>query len=305
MDARRSRFASQFPRLFAVALAALVFAGCDVKLTDRTPSTFSANPSGVYTITAEIKTRPVIKPGSLKASVVIDEQIFPMQPSPLGGNLWEFDYRLPPGQTEAKYYILVSYEIGQGTTVARKEIYTGITPISIANRYTLSLDVNRAPVGTQVTVLGRGFTSADTVLLNGTPAPTVLKSENALSFTVPSVPAGTNYAVTVSGSSGTLEVGTLRVDAGVLSVTPSSLALVSGQKANLIFKLPTEAPAGGLLLDVTTDVPASVIMPEVTVPAGALSVNVVVQGGKPGAGSIYISAPGFGESRVAITVSAR
>src|SRR5512134_2363744 len=113
MDARSSRFASQFPRFLVITLAALLFAGCDVKLTDRTPSTFSANPSGVYTITAEIKARPVVKAGTLKASVVIDEKIFPMQRSELGGNLWEFDYRMPPGQTEAAYYILVSYEIGQ------------------------------------------------------------------------------------------------------------------------------------------------------------------------------------------------
>src|SRR5262245_54802905 len=112
MDARRSRFASQFPRLFAFALTALLFAGCDVKLTDSTPKTCVSNPSGVYTITAEIKTRPVLKKGSLKASVVIDEKIFPMQPSELGANLWELDYRMPPGQTQAAYYILVSYEIG-------------------------------------------------------------------------------------------------------------------------------------------------------------------------------------------------
>src|SRR5690606_21943563 len=116
-------------------------------------------------------------------------------------------------------------------------------------------------------------------------AQTVLKSENALSFIVPSVPAGANYNVTVGAPGTGLDVGTLRVDQGVISVTPSSLALVSGQRAPLVFRLPTDAPAGGLLLDITTDIPASVIMPEVTIPEGARSVNVAVQGGQPGSGS--------------------
>jgi hypothetical protein len=72
-----------------------------------------------------------------------------------------------------------------------------------------------------------------------------------------------------------------------------------------VFTIPAEAPAGGLVLDITTDVPASVIMPEVLIPAGARSVNVVVEGGKPGSGTIYVRAPGFGEASVAITVSGR
>jgi len=305
MDARSSRFASQFPRLFAVAIAALALAGCDVKLKDRTPSTFSANPSGVYTITAEIKARPVIRPGSLKANVVIDGKIFPMQPSELGSNLWEFDYHLPPGRSEAAYYILASYEIGQGQSVRMSEVNTGLARFTVANRYTLSLDANRAPVGAQVTILGRGFNPSDTVYVGTTPAQTSFRSENSLAFIVPSVASGKNYPVSVGQPGAGLDVGTLRVDQGVLGVTPSALSIVTGQKAPLVFKLPTGAPAGGLLLNITTDVPASVIMPEVTIPEGELSVHVIVQGGKPGSGTIYIEAPGFGESTVAITVSPR
>lgn len=305
MDARSSRFASQFPCLVAIALAALFLVGCDVKVTDRTPKTFSANPSGVYTITAEIKARPVVRPGSLKANVVIDGKIFPMQASEMGGRLWEFDYRLPGNQTEAAYYILVSYEISQGESTQMHEVYTGLTRFSISNRYSLSLDASRAPIGAQITVLGRGFTQSDLVYVGETQAQTIYKSENSLAFIVPPVAAGQNYPVSVGAPGTGLDVGTIRVDQGVLNVTPSTLSIVSGQKSQLIFRLPTESPAGGLLLDITTDVPASVVMPEVTIPAGARSVNVVVQGGKPGSGTIFIGAPGFGEIQVPITVSAR
>jgi hypothetical protein len=48
------------------------------------------------------------------------------------------------------------------------------------------------------------------------------------------------------------------------------------------------------LLDVTTDVPDSVIMPEVIVPEGANSVTVDVKGGKPGAGNLFLK--GYGSS---------
>ena len=47
---------------------------------------------------AEIRARPVIREGTLKPTVVIDGSLYPMQPSQLGGNLWEFDYKMPPGR---------------------------------------------------------------------------------------------------------------------------------------------------------------------------------------------------------------
>ncbi len=305
MDARSSRFASIFPRFVVVALAGLLLAGCDLKVKDLTPTTFSANPSGVYSITAEIKARPVVHQDSIKANVVIDGKLFPMRRSDLGSNLWEFDYHMPPNQTEAAYYIIVTYEGGSTESPRMHEVYTGLTHISVANRYSLSLDANRAPVGAQITVLGRGFTPSDSIYVGDTPAQTIFKSENSLAFLVPSVAAGQNYNVSVGAPGTGLDVGTIRVDPGVLSVTPGSLSLVSGQKAPLVFRLPAEAPAGGLALDITTDAPASVIMPEVAIPGGARSVNVVVQGGRPGSGTIYISAPGYGESTVQVNVSAR
>lgn len=305
MDARSSCSARNLFRLFALVAGGLLLAGCDVKVIDRTPKTFSANPSGVYTITAEIRARPVVQPDSIKPSVVIDGKIFPMQRSELGGHLWEFDYHMPPDRTEAAYYILVSYKGGSTEKPRLHEVWTGLTRFTISNRYSLSLDANRAPVGAQVTVLGRGFTPSDQVYVGDTPAQTIFTSSNSLTFIVPSVPAGQNYSVSVGAPGTGLDAGTIRVDRGIINITPSSLSLVTGQKRPLIFSLPTAAPPGGLPLDITTDVPASVIMPEVTVPEGSLSVNVVVQGGRPGSGTIYITAPGFDEQTVPITVSER
>ena len=72
------------------------------------------------------------------------------------------------------------------------------------------------------------------------------------------------------------------------------------------FTQTSPAPSNGLLLDVTTDIPSSVIMPEVLVPAGQVSVSVPVVGGRPGAGSLVLKGyAGSGDLTIPITVSPR
>ncbi|RME67067.1 MAG: cell surface protein [Verrucomicrobia bacterium] len=306
MDFRKSRLARHLTTFFALAAAALFLTGCDVKIINRTPATFSENPSQVYTFTAEVKPRGgVVNRDSIQPSIVIDGQVFPMKPSPAGGDLWEFDYHLPPGRTEGAYYFIATYQTTSDGRTNNREAYTELYRFSVVNRYGLSLDASRAPVGAQVTVLGRGFTPQDVVYVGDQPAQTIFRSSNSLSFVVPPLPAGRNYPVTVGEPGSGISVGTIRVDQGALTVAPSSLNLATGERRLLVFTIPTEAPAGGLVLDVTTDIPASVIMPEVVVPEGARSVNVAVQGGEPGSGSLFVTAPGFGEITVPVTVVAR
>jgi hypothetical protein len=89
-----------------------------------------------------------------------------------------------------------------------------------------------------------------------------------------------------------------------VTAEPASLALSPGQKQAITFTITHPAPAGGLLLDITTDVPSSVIMPEVIVPEGQTSVTVTVEGGKPGSGSLFLKGYGSGEVSVPVTVAA-
>jgi hypothetical protein len=63
------------------------------------------------------------------------------------------------------------------------------------------------------------------------------------------------------------------------------------------------ATTGGLLVDVTTDIPESVIMPEVIIPQGSNTTTVSVEGGRPGTGSLFIRGPGVRELTVPITVT--
>ncbi len=295
-------------RRICLGLAAVLclgfLTGCDeVKITNLTPSTLPENPSQIYTISARITTHTSgLVAGSVRPQVVIDGKQFPMQPSPLGANIWDLEYQTSAGRTEMAYYILVGYQVEYNGAVSTREAYTGINRVSIAGRYVLSLEVNRGPVGARISVLGRGFSPQDTIYLDNVPARTAYESPNSLSFFVPAVETGRNYQVQISGSAGSKAVGTFRVDASSLTVFPTALTLRSGESQPLTFTLPNPAPAGGLLLDVTTDVPDSVIMPEVVVPTGSTTVTVNVQGGRPGQGSLYLKGFGVGEVSVPISV---
>jgi hypothetical protein len=133
---------------------------------------------------------------------------------------------------------------------------------------------------------------------------TVYESPTSLGFYVPAMTPGKAYHVTISGSTGNSEVGTFKIDSSDVTVDPTSLALTPGSKRALTFTIGHPAPAGGLLLDITTDVPESVIMPEVVVAEGQTAVTVEVEGGKPGSGSLFLKGYGNGEVSVPVTVVA-
>lgn len=285
----------------------LFFAGCQaVVLSNLTAPSLAENPSEIYTITLRVTPKiSTIIPGSISPHIVIDGQDIAMTRSSIGENLFEYDYHLPPGRDEIAYYFLVKYTVEGNAGNTTGEAYSEITHAKIVRRYVLSLDVNRGPVGASVSVLGRGFTPQDTVFFDDTQARTVYQSPTSLAFFVPAVEAGRNYRVLLHNNENVSPVGIFRVDAATITVSPSSITLRTGERQTLTFTIPNAAPAGGLLLDVTTDVPESVIMPEVLVPQGQTSVTVTVEGGKAGTGSLYLKGYGSGEITVPVTVTAR
>jgi hypothetical protein len=122
---------------------------------------------------------------------------------------------------------------------------------------------------------------------------------------MPAVDPNKNYQVTVNGSAGNSPVGTFRVDAATVSVSPTSLSLRTGERQTLSFTIPNPAPPGGTLLDITTDVPESVIMPEVIVPQGQTNIGITVEGGRPGNGNLFLKGFGSGELTIPVSVGAR
>jgi hypothetical protein len=307
MHTNRISLARKFLFGLGVALAAILLAGCQaVVLSNLTPASLPENPSQIYTITlrATPKSNAIVA-GSVTPHIVIDGQNFPMIKSSIGENLWEFDYQLPAGRDQIAYYFLVDYDVSMSNGVSHAQTYTAVTHASIVRRYVLSLEVNRGPVGARISVLGRGFTPQDVIYFDNTPVRTVYESPNALSFFVPPLTAGQNYKIMLGSAAGNSPVGTFRIDTSNLTVSPSSLTLRTGERQSLTFSVPNAAPPGGLLLDVTTDVPESVIMPEVIVPQGQTSITVTVEGGRPGTGSLFLKGYGAGEVTVPVNVSAR
>jgi hypothetical protein len=307
MHTNRISLARKFIVSLSFALGLLFLVGCQgIVLSNLTPASLPENPSQIYTITLRVtpKSGAIIK-NSIKPRLVIDGQVHPMNRSPMGENLFEFDYQLPAGRDEIRYYFLVNYQVEGNGTVTAGETYTGVSSASIVRRYVLSLEVNRGPVGSRISVLGRGFTPQDVIYFEGSPTRTVFESPNALSFFVPALPAGQNYKVSLGSASGNSPVGTFRIDSSSLTVDPSSLSLTTGERRDMTFTIPNAAPAGGLLLDLTTDVPESVIMPEVLVPQGQNTVTVTVEGGRPGSGSLFLKGFGAGEITVPVSVTGR
>lgn len=297
--------ATKFLAWLACAAGLALLSGCDtVTLTDLTPKSMAENPSQIYTFSLRIATRTSTVVG-LAPTIVVDGKSFEMKPSPLGGGLHEFEYQLPAGRDRLAYYFLVTYNIEGNGVLTPREAYTQVETVQIVRRYVLSLEVNRGPVGARISVVGRGFTPQDMVQFNGSPARTAYESPNAISFFVPALEANRNYQVALVSSAGTSPVGTFRIDPSSITVSPAALTLRTGERASLSFALPNPAPAGGTLLDVATDVPESVIMPEVIVPQGQTQVTVNVEGGKPGSGKLYLKGYGSGEVTVPVTVSPR
>jgi len=301
---RPSQARSIFPGLLAV-LGLLLLTGCNVTITNLTPDLMRENPSQLYTVSARVKpTSSNVDRSSIQVSVVIDGQDRPMRKARQADDVYEYDYPLPGGRDRASYYLLARYRSSSSGSYDRKEAYSQLQQFRVERRYARPLEINRGPVGARVNVLGAGFTPQDVVYLDTVPARTVYESPNSLSFFVPSIDPNRNYNLNINGGGSPLSAGVFRADATGVTVNPSSLNLRSGEQSPLEFTIPTAAPQGGLLLDVTTDIPESVIMPEVLVPEGATSVTINVQGGKPGAGALYLKGFAQGDITIPVAVSA-
>ncbi len=286
-------------------LAVALFSGCEtVTLTDLTPKSMDANPSHIYTFSLRVTPRSTTVSG-IAPRIVVDGQNYGMKKSSLGEGIYDFEYQLPAGRDRLAYYFLVNYNVEGNATQTPQETYTQVEQVQIIGRKVLKLEVNRGPVGARISVVGRGFTPQDAINLSGTSARTVFESPNAISFFVPALEPGRNYQVNLTGITGDSPVGTFRVDPSTVGVSPAALTLRTGERQTLTFTLANPAPAGGTLLDITTDVPESVIMPEVLVPAGQNAVTISVEGGKAGNGSLFLKGFGSGEMNVPVAVTAR
>jgi len=294
--------------LFLLA-ALLVLTGCNTVFQDFTPERIPQNPSGIYTFSfsAQLPKGNRIM-GSERAEIVINGQAYQMERAEGDPLTFAYDYKMPPGLTEARYYYVVYWDYmtaGENKTAVRYSTHESnrIYRARLINRYPIQMVNDRGPAGASIPIVGNGFTSQDSVIVGGTEALTTIHSSNSLEFVVPSLPSGETYKVYLRTGEGDLSAGFFRVDEAALRVQPQELVLNTGQTDFLIIETENVAPLGGLYIEAQTDVANSLIMPEVIIPEGARSVNVNVTGGEPGSGILYLTVPGYAPIQIPVTVN--
>ncbi len=270
-----------------------------------TSGNLSQNPSGIYTLQTELDIQDrKVNQDTIQVFAVVGGDTIPMVKDPVNPFLWSCDYKLPQGFDEATYYYLAKYSTYRdGSGLAPNEVKSDLQVFRLENRYVGNLASYRGPVGVEIAVQGRGMTKYDSITLGGSKASTRFLSENELRFTVPPLPAGIDYPVQlIGGPHGALDIGNFRIDESVIGVVPSSLEIKSGDSGTLLFMIDFEAPESGLAIDVKTNIPNSVIMPEATISQGNKTVNIPIRGGDPGEGKLVVTAPGYQPVEVPIRV---
>ncbi len=279
--------------------------GCGMKLINQTPDVIPQNPSSIYTLTLQVKpevSAEIIRE-SVAAAVVINGRAYAMKR--VAPDLLQFatDVELPLEQAQALYYYEITYEQKTVSGLKEKTKKSNLYRFNLANRYIVQLESDRAPVGSTIPVMGRGFTPSDTIVVGEQAAETRFVSENVLQFIVPPLQAGVSYPVTWESGLGAQVIGNFRVDPSTLIVRPERLVIRSGDRAVLVIQIEFEAPPGGLIVNDTTDVPRSIVMPEVVIPEGSRTVNITVEGAEPGSGNLYFNVGGMNEVAVPVTVT--
>jgi len=288
---------------FTLAVLLLV-SGCGISMKNLTPSRIPENPSGIYTITMKTEASGgAILDDTLQGNIVIDGEVFPMERNPIDPNLFDFDYVMPEDQAEAAFYFILNYSVLGGSKDDPSQRISSLYNFQLVNKYVIQMQVDRAPVGRPVTVLGRRFFRSDTIIIGGIEAETRFKSDNEIEFLVPALPAGESYFVQLQTDAKMVPIGNFMIDLSLLKVAPKNLTIASGESAVLVFSVDFEAPAGGLAIRITTDIPASIVMPEVIIPAGSRSVSVAVEGGSIGEGALFADVPGMKEVTIPVSVT--
>ena len=282
-----------------LALAAAVLGGCS-SLTNLSPESVPENASRIYTLSmsAYINDGSVIK-DSIEPFIVIDEQVIPMKEvkDMKYDRIYEYDYVMPKGRKDAKYYFMLKYKVDttvQGVREDRVIKSRTVYELKPVSRYVVNIQNERGPVGSEVPVLGRGFDKLDKITIGGVEADTEYLSRSTINFTVPP---------NLVGSKGDLWIGQFRVDPADMQVSPSSISVKSSDVTNLIFNIGFAAPKGGYPIDVKTNIPSSIVMDEVVVPEGQTSTSVSLKAAAPGKGALYINGVGFNEKVIPVEIT--
>lgn len=295
---------------FLDSLASLASLNSEIVIKNLTPEELRKNPSGIYTVNVEIAPKCVdIVKDSMKPYIIIDGKMHPMTKNITKENLYSYDFKMPADANIARYYVQLDYAVttihGDKKESKKRLLKSRLYDMHLINRYPSALDVNRGPVGALITIAGRGFTNTDIILFGQKEAETHFVSDNIIHFKVPALPGNQSYEVKLLGNQGLLAIGEFKIDSDTILADHARINLKSHERTTIAFEIANTAPLGGLELDVTTNVPESIIMPEIMIPAGSKRATVVIEGGRPSYGELYVSANGFNELTIPISISSK
>jgi len=97
---------------FPALAVAVLLAGCaDVTLTNLTPTQEPRNPAGQYLIEMKMdSTQQTLRPESIKPTVVVGMDTYPMRSQLKMTNRWEALVPIPPGTNVINYHFKVDYD---------------------------------------------------------------------------------------------------------------------------------------------------------------------------------------------------
>lgn len=304
MKIAQSRFG-----LLLLALGLLLFVGCGSVFNNLVDIRVPQNASNIYTFSFQAKSYfKNVVPDTELARLVINGETIPMQKVEGERMTFTADYQFPAGVSEVRYYYELEYEYTNAGFRDRTIKYSthdnyGRPYVArLINRYPIQLLSSRGRSGDRIDVVGSGFSEMDSVWIGSAEAETTFRDSNSLEFIVPQLPSGKTYAAAIETAGGMLELGNFKVDQGALQVFPGAIELASGDVVQMTFQIEGEAPSSGFPIRVTTDIPSSIIMPEVVIPPGARSATVMVEGAAKGSGQLYIEAAGFGTRQIPVRI---
>jgi hypothetical protein len=256
-------------------------------------------------MTISINNSDNLRKRGIKPYIVIGGKRHEMKVNDIDNNLFYYDYKIPDGVCKVPYYYeLVRQVVDKNGSIVEREVEkTELFNLSISDKYVLGMDCKRGPVGARVCILGSGFLPRDMIRVGGVPARVNNVTKGAIEFTIPLMDAGTFYDVILISGEEKVIIDKFFIDVSKLGTDVESIRIGNGEKAMLSFFIDHDAPEGGIDLDITTDIPDSVIMPEVRIPEGSRFAEVQIEGSNNSdVGSLFVYARGFNELKIPIEV---
>jgi hypothetical protein len=261
------------------------------------------NPSHKYTFAMSFRNiNGDILQNSIQPFIVIDGKKYEMQKHPDGNNIFIYDYQfydIGP----ILYYFELSYTMNRHGNIREKIAKSELFRTEITNKYIFALDTNRGPVGAKVSIVGCGLGKNDKVYMDDRNLPTHWLSTGVIEFTIPPTECDREYEIYLVSNRKKLLAGTFFVDRSNLRCSSDFIHLDNGENQRLIFMLDHGAPAEGLLLEITTDIPKSIIMPEVHFTPGERTTSINIKGSDQSAkGMLFVNAKGFTTLEIPVEV---